>query len=88
MSILSLHLRTTTATSKAKRDAFTARRLVALLLHWVRFVLVDAAIFCGDGQFADQLSKDLGPLRVLRPLAVLDILEFGMARHARSVICP
>jgi len=33
------------------------------------------------GQFADQLGEDLGALRVLRALAMHDVLELGMTGH-------
>jgi hypothetical protein len=38
-----------------------------------------------DGDFARQLAEQLGLLSVLPPLAVHDVLELGMAGHARSL---
>ena len=46
---------------------------------------VTAALAGGDGDFTDQPGEDLGPLGVLRALAVLDVRPFGMSCHATSL---
>jgi hypothetical protein len=42
----------------------------------------------GDGDFLDEAGKDLAALRILAPLAVLDVRPLAVACHSGSLLLP